>query len=72
MNIGLYIGTFSTSAICVFEMKNFNPFTLAFWATIIGVCVLSFIFGSVGSALTRTIKKELKQWHGTSRTFSKV
>lgn|GEM_PF-7052882 len=70
-NIGLYLGSYSVAGIGVFEMQNWNPFTIAFWATLTGICFYSLIGGALGAALFKSIKHKIKQWHGTGQTQSK-
>ena len=70
-DLGLYIGSFLPAGVGVFQMQNFNPFTLAFWATLLGILVFSVIGGTIGMVLTETIKKKKARWNGTGQIHLK-
>ncbi len=70
-NLGLYFGSFFPAGVCVFQMENFNPFTLSFYATLTGILIYSIIGGIIGVAITDTIKKKKAQWNGTGQIHLK-
>jgi len=65
--IGIYIGSYLPAGVGVFQMQNFNPFTLAFWATLTGILFYSMVGAAVAMLLTDTIKKKKSQWNGTGQ-----
>ena len=66
-NIGIWLGSFSTAGVSVFQMKNFDPSTMAFWETILGALVFT-IAGAVGGYFIHfRINKILKRWTGIGK-----
>lgn len=64
------IGSFSTAAVNVFQMENFNPFTLVFWSTLTGIFFWSVVGGLIGLIIFEGLKSKLK-WHGIGQIHSK-
>ena len=70
-DVGFYIGSFSTAGVGVFQMTNFNPFTISFYATLTGIFLFSLIVGVLGAAFFGRIKKQVNQWRGIGQTHSR-
>lgn len=70
-NVASTVGTFTTSTVGVYGMQNFNPFTMAFWATLTGILLFSILSGLITGLAFEGIKTQLKKWHGTGQKHSK-
>jgi hypothetical protein len=65
MKIGSVIAAGIVGQTGVFEMKNFDPFTIAFWATLVGL----ILFAVLASFAGESIQDKLNQirWHGIGK-----
>lgn len=70
-DVGFYFGSFGTAGLGVFQMQNFNPVTLSFWSTLVGILFFSVIAGALGAAFFSNIKKQITQWLGTGQIHSR-
>lgn len=70
MKLDFNIGSFATAGTAVADVKNFDPFTLSFWATMVGVLVWSIVGGLIWELITGRLKINVT-WDGTGRTPSK-
>ena len=65
MKIGEAIGSFTVSLTGVFQMVNFNPLTVSFWATITGIFVFAVFAGYAGESIQINLNKFMKWiFHG--------
>ena len=65
--VGGLSAQFLTTGSCVATMQNFNPLTLSFWATLIGIIAIGIIAGFVGEAIQKDFYKLVKKWHSGTR-----
>ncbi len=65
--IGGWAGALLSTGASVSTMKNFNPLTLSFWATMIGILVIAVVVQFVWEAVQKDIEKLLKKWHSGMR-----
>lgn len=70
-DLGFFFGSFGTAGVGVFQMVNWNIFTISFWGTLVGILFFSFISGALGAAFFGKIKKQITQWLGTGQIHSK-
>lgn len=60
-DIGIWIGSFSTAGLSVFQMENFNPATLAFWETVLGIAIFTIAGGIGGFYIHQRLEKLLNK-----------
>ena len=70
-NLGLYIGSFSTAGVGVFQMTDFCVWHLSFWATLTGIFIFSLIGGILGASLFGKINKQISKWRGIGQIHLK-